>query len=421
MAAAQFADVQYQLERLYRTKGYIADLSFKYDAFMGLLKKRAKKGATVGGQADMVPVQFDGAGVVSNTTGIMGTGAPSQGQQFAVTPVQLSNLAQLNVLAAAAGVSSIGAIVKPLKHEIDSAIRKVGKSASIQLWSSGFPFYGQVSAPGASTTLTLVDPDDVIKFSVGDILMFAPDPSTSAARAGTLTVLNVHGNAGTLTMSANVNTVTSIATNDYIFITNTRQTGASPSAIGITGVQGWLPATAGTLFGVNQALDDRLIGMVATGALADIESAFIDGIAQVLTYSANGAEDITAFMHPKMWAYLAKAMQAKTVAVITAQPMSKKGRDGSVSFSGFKVATPSGVIDVFTPQFCPKNKIFMLNMTTWELVGWGVEFPSIIANPVGAAPPIFMDPTTGTISCAVGGFPQLECDAPGFNLTITLS
>jgi hypothetical protein len=63
----------------------------------------------------------------------------------------------------------------------------------------------------------------------------------------------------------------------------------------------------------------------------------------------------------------------------------------------------------------------MLNMTTWSMVGWGLKFPTIIANPVGAAPPIFMDPKTGEITCAVGGFPQLECNAPGFNHTVTLS
>jgi hypothetical protein len=145
----------------------------------------------------------------------------------------------------------------------------------------------------------------------------------------------------------------------------------------------------------------------------------VDGIAWALTYSSNGSDELTSFMHPRTWAYLAKALQGKTI--YTTEPFKKKGKDGAILYSGYRVMTPAGVMEVFTPQFCPKNKIFMLNMTTWELVGWGLDFPTMIADPLGAAPAIFMDPVTGTISAAVGGYPQLECNAPGWNLTITLT
>jgi hypothetical protein len=420
VANASFSDVAYQLMRVYRNRNYIADLSFGPDAFMGLLEKRGIK--TTGGQADVVTVAFDGAGVPSNTAGTIGTAAPSQGVQFLVTPARMTNLAGIDVLAAAAGTVNFAALVKPLKHEIDQAIRKVSKIASIELWSNGFPALGQTSGAPASTTLTLIDPDDIVKFSVGDIIFAAPDLSTSAATGGTVTVqkiLTMTSTSGTMQISANVNTFAGAS--DYLFLSNTRGTGAAPTKVGITGIQGWLPSTADTLFSVDRTVDARLIGTQSTGLFADIEGAFIDALAQVLTTSANGTKDITAFMHPKTWAYLAKAMQSRTVNVMNATPMTKKGREGSLLYSGYTVATPNGIIEVFTPQFCPKNKIFMLNMTTWSMVGWGLKFPTIIANPVGAAPPIFMDPSTGNITCAVGGFPQLECNAPGFNHTVTLS
>lgn len=412
MADATFTDVQYQLTRVYRNRGYIADMSFGQDAFLGMLKKR--KFVTVGGQADMVTVGFDGAGVPSNVDGNSGTATPSQGVQFAVTPVPMTNLMGIGALAASSGAASIGTIVKPLKHELDQAIRKVSKIAAIELWSDGFPSVGTIPAASASTTLTLGDPDDVIKFSVNDILVFAAARTTGALRAGTLTVTKVNQNAGTLVVSANTNTV---ATNgDFIFIQNTRITSAAK--IAITGVQGWLPSVgAAGFFGVDTTVDDRLIGMQLTASASDIESAFVDGIAKCLIYSANGAKDITAFMHPTVWATLSKAIQSKTMAIL---PVEKKGRDGNFLYSGWKVTTPNGTIDVFTPQFCPKAKIFMLNMETWTLVGWGIEFPSIIGGNFGAGPPIFMDPTTGLIRAMVGGFPQLECNAPGWNLTITL-
>lgn len=413
MADATFTDVQYQLTRVYRNRGYIADMSFGQDAFLGMLKKR--KFVTVGGQADMVTVGFDGAGVPSNVDGNSGTATPSQGVQFAVTPVPMTNLMGIGALAASSGSASVGTIVKPLKHELDQAIRKVSKIAAIELWSDGFPSVGTIPTASASTTLTLGDPDDVIKFSVNDILVFAAARASGALRAGTLVVTKVNQNAGTLVVSANTNSVAT--SGDFIFIQNTRITSAAK--IAITGVQGWLPsAGSASFFGVDTTVDDRLIGMQLTASASDIESAFVDGIAKCLVYSANGAKDITAFMHPSVWATLSKAIQSKTMAIL---PTERKGRDGNFLYSGWKVTTPNGTIDVFTPQFCPKAKIFMLNMETWTLVGWGIEFPSIIGGNFGAGPPIFMDPTTGLIRAMVGGFPQLECNAPGWNLTITLT
>lgn len=417
MAAASFTDVQYELMRLYRNKGYIADLSMKYDPFFAFLKKRGIK--TIGGQADMVPVSFDGSGVPSNVEGITGTATPSQGVQFAVTPVQLTNLMQISGLAVSGGAANVGAIVKPLKREIDQAIRKVGKHAAIQLWKNGFPALGQVTVDG-TTTVTMINAtggtnhDDIVKLSVGDILVFAAAQSTGALRAGQLTVAKVNQNAGTFVADAAGNSVAT--NNDFVFLKNTRNTGATK--IAITGVEGWLPATGGTLFGVDCTVDDRLIGMIQTSSVNDIEGAFIDGIGRCLTYSNNGAADLTAYMHPTVWTTLSKAMQSKTVTI---SPTTKKGRSGDIAFSGWKVSTPNGTIEVYTSMFCPQNKIFMLNMETWEMVGWGVEFPSIVASGLGAAPPIFLDPTTGNVGCMVGGYPQLECNAPGWNLTITLS
>lgn len=414
MADATFTDLQYQLMRVYRNRNYIADLSFGQDAFLGLLKK--KKVVTVGGQADVVVVQFDGAGVPSNVDGTAGTAAPSQGVQFLVTPAIMTNLMGISALAASSGAAPMGAIVKPVKRELDAAIKKVAKVASIELWSDGFPSIGTIPTAGASTTLTLGDPDDVVKFSVGDILVFAAARTTGALRAGSLTVQKVNQNAGTLVVNANTNTVAT--SGDFIFIANTRNTGATK--IGITGVQGWLPSTGSAgFFGVDTTVDDRLIGMQLTASASDIESAFVDGIAKTLIYSANGAKSLTAFMHPSVWATLSKALQSRSV--FTVNPTERKGTEGSFLYSGWKVTTPNGTIDVFTPQFCPKAKIFLLNMDTWELAGWGIEFPSIVGGNFGAGPPIFFDPNTGLIRAMVGGFPQLECSAPGYNLTITLT
>ena len=415
-AAAQFADVSYELIRLYRNRGHIENLAFGFDSFFGQLKKKQVK---VGGQGDAVSMQYEGAGVPSNTQGVSGLPNPTKGAQFIVTPVQFTNLAQLTGLATASGSMAASSLVRSLQNEIDGAIIKVGKHASIAAWSDGFPAFGQVSSPGASTTLQLVDVDDAAKFSIGDVIQFAAARATGATRAGTLTVTKVTMSLGQLTVDQNVTTgIATAANNDFIFMANQRDPAAA-SKLSITGVQGWLPATPGTLFGVDQTLDERLSGIKVTASGSDIEAAFIDAIAAAMMFCKNGAAGITAYMNPRTWAVLAKALQGKTI--YTVLPMNKPGREGEISFSGWNVTTPNGTVEVFAPQFCPKNVIFMLNLSTWSLVSWGVDFPNIVPTQIGAAPNIFQDPVTGNISCLVGGYPQIECSAPGKNLTITLT
>lgn len=412
-APAQFADVQYELMRLYRTKSVIQKLVFRYDSFFGQLKKKQKK---ISGQADVIPIAYEGAGVPSNVEGVTGIANPTKGVQFLVTPVQMTNLAQLSGLAAAGGATGPGTLVGSIKQEIDGALIKVGRHASIQAWSDGFPSVGQVSATGiGTTTMTLVDPDDSAKFAVGDVLNFAAARASGALRVGDITVTKVLSfSAGTLLCDVAINTVATA--NDFIFFKNQRNTGATK--IAMTGVQGWLQQTPGTLFGVDCTVDPRLQGLFVTSSASDIEGAFIDGIATLMQFSANGAEGITFYMHPKTWATLSKAMQSKTVVIA---PFKTTPRKGEIAFSGWTVSTPNGTVSVFAPQFAPKNIIFGLVMDEWSLVSWGTEFAGIVPTMIGAQPGIFQDPTTGIISCMVGGYPQIECEAPGHNLTILLT
>jgi len=401
--------------RLYRTRSVVSNLAFKFDSFFGQLKRRVKK---ITGQADVIPVAYEGAGVPSNVEGTTGIPNPTKGVQFLVTPVQMTNIAQLSGLAAAGGAAGPGTLVKAIKQEIDGAMIKVGRHASIQCWSDGFPAFGQVSSPGASTTLTLVDPDDISKFGVGDVLNFAAARTTGALRAGDLTVVKILDfRLGTMQVDQNVTTgIAAAANNDFIFIKNQRNTGATK--IAITGVQGWLQSTPGTLFGVDCTVDPRLSGIFLSASLSDIEGAFIDGIAALMQFSETGADGIAFYMHPKMWATLSKALQSKSVAIM---PFRSTPRKGEIAFSGWQVSTPNGTATVYAPKYCPKNVIFGFILSDWELVSWGTDFPSIVPTQLGASPSIFQDPTTGLISCMVGGYPQLECQAPGHQLTITLS
>ncbi|MHC5062025.1 MAG: hypothetical protein ACYTFK_13185, partial [Planctomycetota bacterium] len=130
--------------------------------------------------------------------------------------------------------------------------------------------YGQISGtPGASTTLTLAKPDDITNFEVGQRLVFAANSASALRDSGAhLTVVAVNLSAGTMVMSANLNTITGLADGDAIFVKGDYE--AADDRNKISGLAAWLPASApggsDSFFGVNRSVDPvRLAGHRLSG------------------------------------------------------------------------------------------------------------------------------------------------------------
>ena len=155
--------------------------------------------------------------------------------------------------------------------EIDGVMRSVGDSISRNLFRDGSGAIGKVNnASFGVTTLDLVTDMDSLNFEVGMVLQVAAAKTGGSVRSGTLTVAAVNRGAATnqITTTANLSAgVGAIAQNDFIY-----QSGDYDGAL--TGLEGWLPATApssAAFFGQDRTDDiTRLSGQRYDGSSGTI-------------------------------------------------------------------------------------------------------------------------------------------------------
>jgi hypothetical protein len=163
--------------------------------------------------------------------------------------------------------------------EIDGVMRSVGDSISRNLYGDGSGSIGRVNNSSFSTTsLDLVTDMDSLSFEVGMVLQVSGTKSGGSVRSGTLTVnaVNRGATSNQITMSGNLSGWSSVAQNDYIY-----QSGDYDGAL--TGLAGWLPATAPgstAFFGQDRTADiTRLSGQRYDGSAGTILEALIEGAA----------------------------------------------------------------------------------------------------------------------------------------------
>jgi len=155
--------------------------------------------------------------------------------------------------------------------EIDGVMRSVGDSISRNLYRDGSGAIGRINNSSFSTTaLDLVTDMDSLNFEVGMVLQVSGTKSGGSVRSGTLTVsaVNRGSSSNQITMSGNLSGWSSVAQNDYIY-----QSGDYDGAL--TGLEGWLPATAPTsgdsFFGEDRSDDvSRLAGQRYDGSSGTI-------------------------------------------------------------------------------------------------------------------------------------------------------
>jgi hypothetical protein len=195
------------------------------------------------------------------------------------------------------------AMISILKNESSSARYAFGRSMAARVWGNEGGSRGQIAAAQnlALTVLTLRNRADITRYEAKMWVQFSLDNGTGTSPAGTLDggkklqVLSVDRKAGTVTLSAALNTVAAITADAFIFR-------AGDYANSMTGIPGWGPAadpTAGVLFmGVDRVLIDmqRQSGVRRSGGGASKAEALISlmaeghaaGIGRELTDGAKG-------------------------------------------------------------------------------------------------------------------------------------
>lgn len=331
-------------------------------------------------------------------------------KDFTLTRVKDYSLATVDNEVAEASENDKGAFLKALTNEIDSAIRSSASSMGSMVYGDGSGCIGQISTGTnvATTTLTLAVADDIVNFEVGMTLVFAAARSSGSLRnsGATLSILSIDRGAGSMVLSAAINTVTGTIAGDFVFIDGDRN-------LAVSGLAAWLPEVAPTggdsFFGVDRSVDStRLAGVRYDGSALSIEEALVGGLTLC---NREGGNPKIVFMNYTDWSNLELALGSKVQYMVT----EAFGR-ADIGFQGIQVKTNKGVANCVADPFCPRGVAYGITMESWAL--YSLKEPIRILDLDGNK--ILRTSDADAVELRVGGYFQLGCNAPGHNVVISL-
>lgn len=337
---------------------------------------------------------------------------------FTVTRVSDYATAKITGEAILAAKGDAGSLIEGMTKEIDGAIHAAMRSLAISMWRNGGGARGRISTGSSvsGATITLASLPDVTNFERNMYVGLSSDDGTSGAGLrnsnASVKIIGIDRDLGTLTASANWNTISGAATSDYIFQVGPGGVGGDYNAM-VKGVPAWVPSTAPTtgdsFFGVDRSTDKtRLGGLRVAGNGGPIEETLIESAARLVR---EGSSPDYAFMNPLDYANLVKALGAKVL-----YDRASTVDEPDIGFKAVLLDGPEGPIKVVSDLNVPYGSAFMLQLDTWHLESLG-EAPMLLDKDGNT---ILRSATSDDYEVRVGYYANLTCEAPGWNANITL-
>ena len=386
----------------------VKNMVYKDNPLLALMPKYER----FGGENMPIPVQY---GIANRRSATFSTGqglnTATEIARFVLTRVRDYSFASITGETIKATEGAADAFLKYATLEIDGAIQSLTRSLAVSMYGDGSGKIGQIESTTSTTgtpTITLSNAEEITNFEVGMVLKVA-ESTGHAVRSDVLTVDEVDRDAGTIKVTV-TNASTNIQKPDAIF-----QSGDYSSAsdrLKITGLEGWLPATApdATLFfGQNRSKDaTRLGGIRFNGASQPIEEALIGAASRL---AREGGSPTHCFMDFLQFSNLEKALGSKVVYD------KESSDDADIGFQSLTIIGPKGPIQIVADQNCTPNVAYMLQMDTWTL------------NSLGAAPHILdldgnrmlREASADAYEVRVGFYGNVACNAPGYNCRVALA
>jgi hypothetical protein len=372
--------------------------------FLSLLKKNT----SFAGVGMPLPVVYeDIAGRSYSFSHAQGNVGGSRMTQFLIDTTENYSIARITTDALLRSRNDKGAFLNGLKHEIDSAIRRLANDIESSLFRNGSGAIGVISGT-PTTTLTLASADDVVNFAVGMSIVFA-DTEAAALRSSTPSVITgVDRDAGTVTAAASFSGTSGAQDGDYIFVEGDYDSASDRNKI--RGLDAWIPSSAPgatAFFGVNRSVDPtRLGGLRYTGNAAAIEESIV-GAAARLGRECGAVPDV-ALMNYSTFRRLVNELGSK----VQRDP----GKNATGGFQTLETYGPRGLISCKPATFCQDNVIWLLTSSSWQLVSMGE--PVSILDQDGSK--VLRVSDADALEVRVASFSQLGCNSPGKNVRISL-
>jgi hypothetical protein len=338
----------------------------------------------------------------------------SKGVKYLLTRARDYGVATIDNETLLSSQSDKGAFMKAATHEIEGVLNNLRRSASIALFRDGTGTIGRVNNSSfATAVLTLgdgaatADAGEVVNFEVGQVLSISSAGTVATLRSGSLTVVAVDRDAGTVTMSGNLSAgVAAIAQNDYIHVQGDVEAK-------VKGFSAWLVyggASSTSFFGVDRSVDKyRLGGVWIDGTAAPIEEVLVNA---AMRLGREGGEPDYCFLNFDQFGNLEKALGSKVQYVDVSA-----GTNGQIGFKGIQIAAGGvGPITVLADSACPKSRGFMLTSKDWGFYSLG-KMPRVLDTD-GLS--MLRQASADGVEVRYGYYGQVGCKIPGHSAVIAL-
>jgi len=355
----------YALKELY-PDDVMRDLCYEDNPFYGLVPK--DENAT--GKTITIPMVYgDSTGGSATFSDALANVKQHAGVEFSLTRVTDYSVAHINRETMLASRGDAGAFVEAAELEVDKAINNSVRSIAKQLYQDGHGHQAQIASVTSANpmVITLSDINDISNFEL-NMTLIADNTETGASPRATpseVVVAGIDRSSGTITTDYDNSGGTTVwAASDYLFRDGDESATAS-------GLAAWIPATVTStaFFGVDRTADsDRLGGSRVTGTGLGIEIALLKTASKICR---EGGKPDCAFINPVQYFELIQTLGGKVEYV-------EQGVTASVYFSGVRIWSPKGPLEVYPDQNCPSKIGYVLKENSWTL--YSVDMAPHIAD-----------------------------------------
>lgn len=413
------------LKELYTGDDYMKDLVYKKNPFLALVPKDESPSGFAG---KYIPVPL----IFGTPQGRSATFATSQANQtapqlasFFVYRVSNYQIVTITNELLEATKDNAGAFIDEAKLNMDTGFRNISNDLALDLYSAGDGKRGTYSSISTGV-IQLATPADIVNFEVGMSLVsysVSGTTYTQSTAAAIGYVIAVNRQIGTVTVSATQGGVAATPTNWSTSFPNLGVEGdvtfgaltTRQSFKKVTGLQGWLPASAPSpgesFWGVDRSPDSRMYGVIPQNTSTEtIEEALIDAASAV---AREGGQPDMCFMNFTSYAALEKSLGSKV------QYVDVKHEEADIAFAGIRVHAPYGPITVMPDRNCPAQTAFILQMDTFKLRSLG-KAPHVLTYGLEGLEGLRVG-NADALEIRIGYYANLICNAPGWNCRVALN
>lgn len=249
----------------------------------------------------------------------------------------------MDALAMAQSKGNAGAFAEMKKEEYDGIIAELGNSISRSLYRAKGGAIGKVKTI-AGAVVTLTNKSDTRHFQKGMVIVADTVNGGGSVEAGSVTVLSVQRQAGTVTFTGNYTAgIATGAVNDFLFCDG-------DYGLSISGMESWIPLTAPSggdnHFGVDRSVDPE---MLAGWRINNPSRPIHENLMELgeLIGTVPGGKASHAFINHLKWTQLSYEQGDKVVR--------DPGTEATVGFPSFKIMTSGGSFNVFADPDCPED------------------------------------------------------------------